>query len=217
MKEVVIIFTGLILFCSCKLAKETKQSDSAQEYFAIEIVQGDGAIKIANNTATLKKEPFKFKVTFINTDNVSVSASWGTFYYDFPESENIFECNTEQMDSCRFVAVKTGNQQKFNQKKELMIGDGSYQWNWFYDESMDWHRFDSTVTVTENSINAELTVENIYDCDARDEGLDQSQFEYSIENIDQSIYLVFATSHYDRATRKTTELQRERFKLVFKD
>ncbi|NQZ34672.1 MAG: hypothetical protein HRT58_03370 [Crocinitomicaceae bacterium] len=212
----VIIFFGFFLYTSCKSLDGHSNSKTVEEYFKIEIIQDDEVIPILDNTVILKKEPFKFKVTLTKTTDIYVSASWDKYYFDYSDSMNIFECNDEQFKGCRFVAVKTGNQDKFNVNKDLAIGNGNYQWNWFYDESMDWHRFDSTLTVKDGVINASMSVENIYDCDGRDANLEKSEYEYTIENIDNDIYMVFATSHYERGMKHPEELQRERFKIQFR-
>ena len=210
-----ILFLVLILFTSCKTLKGDK-SDAAEDYFKIEIVQNNKVIPISDNSVVLKKEPFKFKVTLIKTTDVYVSASWDKYYYDYPDSNNIFECkDTKQFNGCRFVAIKTGNQDAFNINKDLAIGDSSYQWVWFYDETMDWHRFDSTVIVKNGVTHAEMTVENIYDCDGRDAYLETTEYEYTIENIEKEIYMVFATNYYERGMAHPKELQRKKFKLQF--
>ncbi len=204
----------LALIVACNSTKVT-QTAPADEYFSVQVIQNDEVIEMKKGVIHLEKAPFKFLVTFYKTDNVSVSASWGKHYYDFPDDQNIFNGDdTEDQDEWRFVAIKTGSEYKFNSKRSLGIGDGSYQKNWFYDQSMDWHRFDKGVEVKDGVIYATRTVENISDYDLRDDGGDKSDYEYPIAKIDKDIYMVFAASHYEPS--ETTELQRKKFILRFK-
>jgi len=152
------------------------------------------------------------------TNHVFVSNSWGTYYYDYPSGENIFKCEDDlYLKDCRFVSIKTGNEDKFNANKDIYVGDGSYQNVWFYKENKDWHRFDKGVKVDKGVITAEMTVENIYDLDKRDErSFEESEYNYPIKNIDKSIYAVFATEFYEQGMENPKELQREKLILEFK-
>lgn len=174
-------------------------------------------LKATNNVIELEKKPFKFKLRLIKTDHVYVSASWGGYYYDYPDDQNIFECEDDRnFEDCRFVAIKTGTEDKFNDDKDIYVGDGDYQCVWFYDEDTDWYRMDEGVVVKDGVAHAEVTVENIYDMDKRDERTyEREEYEYPIEKIEQDIYMVFATSHYEKGVG-TDELQREKFTLKFK-
>lgn len=58
-----------------------------------------------------------------------------------------------------------------------------------------------------------MTVENMYDCDGRDANLENSSYEYAIENIDKEIYMVVAISHNESGMRSPEELQRKKFKI----
>jgi hypothetical protein len=187
-------------------------------YFLVEIIQDGKTIKTKNNKIKLKKAPFKFKVTMSKTNHVFVSNSWGTYYYDYPSNENIFKCEDDlYFKDCRFVSIKTGNEDKFNVNKDIYVGDDSYQNVWFYKEDRDWHRFDEDVTVEDGIITAFMTVENIYDMDKRDERtFEKSEYNYPVNQIDKDIYVVFATDFYESGMEHPKELQREKFILEFK-
>ena len=218
MKKLINLVIVVILFASCNVVKEGSQSETTANYFKVEVEQDGKVLKKKNNIVLLEKKPFKFKITYLKTKDLSVSSSWGTYYYDYPDDKNIFECNDDRyFEGCRFVSVKTGSEDKFNENKDIYIGDGDYQWSWFYDETMDWHRLDEDVTVKDGKIYATITVENIYDMDKRDERkFEESEYKYSIDKINQDIYMVFGASHYESGMEHPKELQREKFILKFK-
>lgn len=187
------------------------------KHFKIEVFQNGKKIEVIDNKIQLKKEAFKFKVTMYKTNHVFVSNSWGTYYYDYPSDENIFKCEDDlYFKDCRFVSIKTGNEDKFNVNKDIYVGDDAYQNVWFYKEDRDWHRFDKGVEVIDEVIIAEMTVENIYDMDKRDERtFEKDEYNYPITNIDNDIYAVFATEFYESGMKHPKELQREKFILKF--
>ncbi len=211
------LFLPIFLFISCTKPTTTSNNSLTKEnYFKVEVIQDGQTLTEKNDVVRLAKKPFKLRLTLIKTKDVFVSASWGKFYYDYPDNKNIFECNDKTLADCRFVSVKTGNEEKFNENKDIYVGNGSYQYAWFYDESMDWHRFDKGVKVEKGIIYAEVTVENIYDMDARDEGnSDESKYNYKIENINKDIYMVFATENYEKGMEHPEELQRQKITLKF--
>lgn len=208
----VLLTSILVSFSFIKLSD--KEND---EYFKVEVFQNGKKVEVIENIIKLKKEPFKFKVTLYKTDHVFVSNSWDTYYYDYPSDENIFKCEDDlYFKDCRFVSIKTGNEDKFNVNKDIYVGDDAYQNVWFYDETMKWHRFDNTIEVKDGVITAEMTVENIYDMDKRDERIfEDSDYNYPIKNIDKAIYAVFATEFYESGMEHPKELQRAKFILEF--
>ena len=138
-----------------------------------------------------------------------------SLYFKIGE-KNIFECDMNgDLSQCRFVMAKVGAQTKFNKDKELMVGDDSYLQGWFYIDDIPFHRFDEGVSIEDNLIKAEFTVENIFDLDLRDKRLKNSNHEFKIEKIDKPIYLVFATSNYNKEQKSHTETQREKIILRF--
>lgn len=205
------------MLISCSSLKVSKKSVE-ENYFKVEVVQNGKVVKEKNDIVQLEKKPFKFRLTFYKTQDVFVSSSWGTYYYNYPSDKNIFECNDDRFfEECRFVSIKTGNEDKFNVNKDIYVGDGDYQWVWFYDEKIDWYRMDKGVTVKDGVIYSEVTVENIYDMDKRDDGsFEESEYKYPIDRIDQDIYMVFAKNLYEKGMEHSKELQRDKFVLKFK-
>lgn len=212
---IIIILFGV----SCKTLKENE--GTGNEYFRIEVVQDGKVVRAKNGVILLKKKPFKYKLTLIKTDHVFVSNSWGTHYYDLPASQNIFQCDEESAeginDVCYFVSVKTGSEDRFNVNKDIYVGGKSYHGVWFYDESFDWYRMDKELLKENGIVYSTVTVENIYDLDRRDEGtFTEAQYFYSVDQIQNDIYLVMATSHYEKGMTYPEELQRAKLILKFR-
>lgn len=217
MNKLIPILFLLIIFLSCNSTKVVNKPNK-DDFFQIEIIQDDKLIEEKNGIIFLEKKPFKYKITLFNTDHIYVSNSWEKYYYDYPNEENIFKCDDGlYFKDCRFVAVKTPNEDKFNSDKDIIVGDGDYQAVWFYDKTIDWHRFDKGVTIENGVIHASVTVENIFDADKRDEMIvSQNEITYKIEDIDKDIFVVFATDLYEKGMEHPKELQREKFILKFK-
>lgn len=218
MKKLFFLIIPFFLFISCKNPSTTKNNSSKTDaaYFKVEVIQDGKTIIEKNNVVTLAKKSFKLRFQLLKTDHVFVSASWDKFYYDYPDTKDIFKCNDELLENCGFVSKKTIAEDKFNEDKDICVGDSLYQSVWFYDESMDWHRFDKEVKVKNRIIYAEVTVENIYDLDAKNEHrLEENQSNYKIENINKNIYMVFATRKRMNSDNDQKELQREKFTLKF--
>ena len=119
----ILIFT---IVTSCGTTNNLKgKTASENNYFEVQISQNGKIIKEKNGVIKLKKEPFRFELKLKKTNNVFVSSSWGKYYYDYPNEKNIFECNDDRFfKDCRFVSVKTGNEDKFNTQKDIYVGDG---------------------------------------------------------------------------------------------
>lgn len=209
-----------VLLLSCTSSKVSRSSTEGN-YFKVEIVQDGKVVKERNNVIQLEKKAFKYKLTLTKTKNVFVSNSWGTHYYGYPDNENIFMCQEESAEGineiCRFVSIKTGTEDRFNANKDIYVGDQTYHGVWFYDEDIDWYRMDKGAMEKDGIVYAEVTVENIFDLDKRDERkYEKSEYSYPIEKIDQDIYVVFATDHYENGMEFPEEVQREKFILRFK-
>ena len=205
-----------LLLSSCRLIKINKAE--GEEYFKVEIVQDGKVVKEKNGVLTLEKRPFVYQLTLYKVTGIDVSNSWGKYYFDYPAEKNIYQCEDDRyFIDCRFVAVKTGNEDKFNENKDIYVGDEDYQFHWFYQEDSDWHRLDKGARVENGVTYAQVTVENIYDLDKRDAGdFSASEYAYPIEKINQDIYVVFAASRYESGMEQPEELQREKFILTFK-
>lgn len=211
-----IKFLSIVSLFLLSLSCNENQSNFNAETttFKVEIIQNGNVIPIKNNLVKLQKAPFKYRITLYGeTEYLSVSPSFGKYYYDYPEDKNIFECNNDDLENCRFVAIKTGNEALFNTKKSLYVGGSDYQLNWYFKREDYEHRYDENVTITDEYIIAEKTIENIIDIEARSNNKGNSR--YTIEEIQRPIYMVFATSFYESGMDNPKELQREKFIIEF--
>lgn len=214
-KNLVLIIASLLL-AGCTTTKN-KQSDLSNNFFKVEVLQNGKIVPKKNDVITLEKEPFKLKITLYTVTGIDVSASWGKYYYDYPDAQNIYKCEDDvHFEECRFVAIKTGAEDRFNKNKDIYVGDGSYQCHWYYEPELDHHRFDNNVQVINGITHALVTVENIFDLDKRDAKAPKEEYDYPVENINQTFYMVFAASHYESGMEMPDELQREKFTVKFK-
>lgn len=211
-----ILAAALLSQIIAPLPKDDQPATENETNFKVEIEQNGEILAEKEGIITLKKALFKFKLTFNGPTDLFVSASWGRYYFDYPDESNIFECNDNSLEGCRFVSIKTGNEEKFNTSKDIYVGNEDYHFVWFYDPEIDWYRMDEGVKIENGVIYAEVTVENIFDLDKRDDrNYQEADYNYKIEDIDQDIYMVFATSHYETGMEHPAELQREKFILKF--
>jgi hypothetical protein len=209
-KFYILFFLLFYSFSNCN-------SQNLEKTFKVEIVQNNKVIKVKNGVVRLKKKPFKYRITLYSAKYLDVSASFGKYFYDYPDEKNIYECNDNSFfKDCRFVSIKTGSESKFNEDKTLIIGEGDYHFNWFYLRTKDWHRYDKNVIVKEDKVIAEKTIENILDVELRKTSDHKNEYDYTVENIKKDIYMVFATSHYESGMKHPKELQREKFVIKFK-
>ncbi|MEM9986250.1 MAG: hypothetical protein AAF804_14250, partial [Bacteroidota bacterium] len=175
------------------------------------------ALRPRSGVFTLKRRPFQFKLRFKEVEGVHLSCAWDTYYYDYPDQQDIFFCDSESaFRDCAFLPGKTCVEERFNEDKDILVGGKDYQLYWFYDPELDWYRMDKGLQVENGVVNATVTVENISDLDLRDE-LEGSKgdYVYSIEDIQKDIYLVLAASVYDSNVDASFEGQRERYLLRF--
>lgn len=216
MKKIITFFVLTLLLQSCKIFNASHKK-SEFEYFKVEIVQDGNVIEKKNGIVTLEKKPFTYQLTFFKVDGIDVSNSWGKYFYDYPDNKNIYKCSDDSfLKDCRFVAVKSIGEDKFNKNRDICVGDESYQSHWFYKSSKNWHRLDDGVKVVNGVTYAQVSVDNIFDVDKRDSrDFTEEEYKYPIENINQNIYVVFAASHYESGMEYPKELQREKFILVF--
>lgn len=211
--------TASALMFACKSSKSSQvlSNQISSQLFSIEIYQEGKKITQIGEEIFLKKIPFILYVNFYNTYGVDVSASWGRHYYDFPDSENIYNCNIENYsDDCRFWSMKAGAEEKYNEDKNILVGDDSYQVYWAYDDQDYWKDFNKIDSTQKDMVIGTMIVENIFDLDIRDlRKFEESVYHYPIEKIDKDIFFVFATSHKEKDMQFAKELQREKFILRF--
>lgn len=199
-----LLYFSFILSSADYLATQPKNADN--QYFKIEVVQGNKTIDKNDGVVLLDKKPFLLKITMIGIRDISVAPSWDRLFYDFPDEKNIFECKESEdssLEECLLHPAKSIAEDSFNEDKDLSVVEGSkYHSIWFYDPSMDWHRFDKKVTVTGDTIQATITVKSIFDV--------RRASQIPLKKLDKDIYMFFAVG------KDNLELQREKFILRFR-
>lgn len=199
-----LLYFSFMLSSADYLAPQPKNADN--QYFKIEVVQGNKTIDKNDGVVLLDKKPFLLKITMIGIRDISVAPSWDRLFYDFPDEKNIFECKESEdssLEECLLHPAKSIAEDSFNEDKDLSVVEGSkYHSIWFYDPSMDWHRFDKKVTVTGDTIQATITVKSIFDV--------RRASQIPLKKLDKDIYMFFAVG------KDNLELQREKFVLRFR-
>jgi len=153
---VIILLSIAVIGYSQKTGLQPRPEGANLEYFSIDIEQDGKLIPKIGETISLEKSPFIIYVNFYETQGIDVSASWEREYYDFPSSENIYNCNMETYsDECRFWGMKAGAEERYNEEKNILVGDLSYQVYWAYD--------DQQKTISDHlTINNELPETNLF-------------------------------------------------------
>lgn len=236
-----------IMSCSTNKNLSVQNINVPANYFKIDVVQNGDTIKPnAENIIKLKKEPFKFMVTFVDATTVYVSASKDKFYYDYPNSKKIIESYNPKIHSnddvqykMRFVPLKSGVEEAFNEKKDLKIGSAKYHFTWYLGKEK--HPFDKDLRVENDNIVGDITVDKIKDMDLQDEATEfvlkevttengkkkqvynfqekegnTIEYEYPIEKVENhNIYMVFATNGKTSKNKNPNIEQREKIILQF--
>lgn len=191
-------------------------SQATESKFKIEIYQNNKLLTPQDGVIHLEKKPFVFKVLLYNINYMEVSASFETFYYDFPSDKNIYECNTDINDeyNCRFTLGKSCAESTFNKSKKLIVGNSDYHLCWFYDPALDWHRFDKKLKVNGNEVIAYKTIHKILDVEIPTDSKTENGYSYPLKEVEKDIYLVFAIKKPSTEEDATPqELQREKLLL----
>ena len=215
---VIVLLSIAVIGYSQKTELQPRSEGANLEYFSIDIEQDGKLIPKVGETISLEKSPFIIYVNFYETQGIDISASWGREYYDFPSSENIYNCNMETYsDECRFWGMKAGAEERYNEDKDILVGDLSYQVYWACDDKDYWKDFNHLDSTRNDVVTGTMIVENIFDLDKRDlRKFEEPAYHYPIEQIDRDIFFVMATSHYEKGMEFPEELQREKFILKFK-
>jgi hypothetical protein len=165
--------------------------------FEIEIYQDGAKVEIKNELIKLNKKEFQIKVNLINTEGVFVNSSFTKDYFSIPLNKKV-----KDLDSW---GARTMVEENFNTDKDLAISSESFCY-WFYDSTMDWHRFDKDIQRKGNTTTGTITVSILDDIDHRKK--------IELSQVSKPVYLVFLTRKENKNT--PIELERSRLKIVWK-
>ncbi len=165
-------------------------------------IQQDTLVKEVLNDSSvisLQKKPFTIKIKLVKLRGVFLSASFDSLYYNTPNSENFKDF--------KYVGAKSMVEHNFNEKKMLIIDDETLHY-WFYDASLDWHRFDKDLTVKNDTVFATRVTERFMD-------KDNNKTIFPIEEIDKPLLLVFFSTDPKNKTKIPIELFRKKVVIQF--
>jgi hypothetical protein len=170
--------------------------------FKINFSQGN-QIFVGDSTRVieLKKQPFVIAVELDSLDGVFVHCSerpvlaYGAMKRNIPDFENI--------------GWKVSVETEFNRDQELFLNTIDDYCYWFYDAQKYWHRFDSTVVVKSNLVEAQKTIAQLYSIEQKKN--------VALSEAPKKIYMTLFTikGSFDE---KTAVLDQVRiYELIFQD
>ena len=216
MNKLIAVLALAIMIASCK-STEVKDETSNPNYFEVQVEQYGKIVPEKNGVIQLDKAPFIFKLALMKTRKLYVSTSFGTVYYDFPNNENLFECEDySEYKGCMFSFVNSGAEELYNVEKDLQVAYNEYHNTWFYLDDEERYFMDKEVVIKDGVVYAQVTVEHIFDTEKMDDGhYREDEYIYPIESISQNLYMVFASSHDEEGVEHPIEEQRKKVMLKF--
>jgi hypothetical protein len=170
--------------------------------FKINFTQADQTfLGDSTRVIELKKQPFVIAVELDSLDGVFVHCSerpvitYGAMKRNIPDFENI--------------GWKVSVETEFNRDQELFLNTIDDYCYWFYDAQKYWHRFDSSVVVKNNLVQAQKTIAQLYSI--------EQEKNVALSEAPKKIYMTLFTikgSFYE----KTAVLNQVRtYELIFED
>ena len=170
--------------------------------FKINFTQADQTfLGDSTRVIELKKQPFVIAVELDSLDGVFVHCSerpvitYGAMKRNIPDFENI--------------GWKVSVETEFNRDQELFLNTIDDYCYWFYDAQKYWHRFDSSVVVKNNLVQAQKTIAQLYSI--------EQEKNVALSESPKKIYMTLFTikgSFYE----KTAVLNQVRtYELIFED
>jgi len=107
--------------------------------FTVRIIQDGYEVKPVNGEVWLEKKSFRIDLSLERLDGVYL-------YADFADS--IYRLNDKDtIPGMKDVPPNVLAEVSFNTDRELLINKEGWAY-WFYDSTMDWHRFDNVMKIT---------------------------------------------------------------------
>lgn len=175
-------------------------------FYKIEIMQNGKIIPPQNGIVELQKAPFQYHIKMKGTEGIYLANSLERYYFDIPEDESMFGRSDY---GYKFLGSKCMAELPYNEEKELYISDQDGISYWFYDTTMDWHRFDKGIKKENGFIIATKTVEKLY--------IGENNI-VEVSEAEQDIYVAACLrASEDRASDQfDTDIQRKKLILRFK-
>lgn len=152
-----------------------------------------------SSVIVLKKKPFSIEVQLINLDGLFASVSYDSFYYSTPTRVNFKDW--------KYIGSKVMAENSFNSEKRLIIEDELLHY-WFYDSTLDWHRFDKGLIADGDTIIGTKTITNFMD-------KDNNKAILPVETMHKPLFLVFFSTDSKNKTKTPIELFRKKVVLQF--
>jgi hypothetical protein len=170
--------------------------------FQIDFTQGGQTFRgDSARVIQLKKQPFIIAVELDSLDGVFAHCSarpiiaYGAEKRKIPDFENI--------------GWKVTFETEFNKDKELFLNTINDYCYWFYDAQVDWHRFDSSVVVKGNMVQAQRTVHQFYD-------IEQGK-NLPLTGVQKKLYLTFFSINESFKEQNAVLNQVQTYQLIFED
>lgn len=170
-----------------------------EQYFIVKFKQDSTEFKVRDNIVKIKKAPFVIQIEMKKINGVFLNASYNSDFFDKCEK---LDCNI-----IGDVISKTMAESDFNSDKELMIDDSSFSY-WFYDSSINWHRFDKDITCKNDVVFATKTI-SIFN-------LPVNKIISKIAESPEFLYLVFFSINENKDNHSKTISQKAKYKIKWK-
>lgn len=175
----------LSLLCVTKLHAQS---------FNISVLQNKEKITVVDGVINPEHAPFIIQVDLHQLDGVYCYASFSDSIYKMTPADTI--------PNAADLSMWAMAESTFNEDKELIINPDGWHY-WFYDSTIDWHRFDKELTAKGGEITAFKTVEKLYFTEGE-------KIKKLSELDDAPLYLFFVSAP------GTKEEQRYKLKLAWK-
>jgi hypothetical protein len=166
---------------------------SQEKAIAIRLLQHGVEVPPQNGIVLLDKKPFVIEVKLTNVEGVYLYAGFTDSIYRTEHHEAIpGYADLENMAMA---------EDEFNSEQELLISSEGWSY-WFYDRSLNWHRFDKSVNIVDSeTVIATKTI--------RQFNLVESQKMVKTERAGQPLYLFFVAMEPGDEKKEL-----ERYKLI---
>ena len=188
MKNLLVV---AIMFLSMDIFSQNKT-------YEIRIFQNDRLIAPEKDSVKLEKKPFVIEVRLNQLDGVYLYAAFADSVYNLSKDQVIRDFK----DLPAMAMAET----EFNTDQELIIQNESWSF-WFYDEKLDWHRFDKNIKIDGKIVTGRKTIKQFY--------FPEETKSLPVENVTEPLYCFFTAIEQDKKGNAKKELQRYKLKITW--